>query len=274
MYNFFDFDEKALRGLMEQSLPNENILDIHYIETGWTNIVADVRTNQSEYIFRFPKNTFFANVMVKDCVFCELICGKMPCPTPDIKLFIDKNRPFSMHKKIRGVPLSSQRFAILSRNEKEIIAKDCAEFLRKLHALPISTLPIEYHETLNDFLINLASVHNGNYDFSKHNNLKNMEKSHKLCIVHGDFNSGNILIDDNNQVAAIIDFAFVSLSIPEVDIGRFWGRTKGEFGKLLAEAYGHYDMKHITEVVDLFNYVDTRYIDYLIHNSPITKIAI
>lgn len=279
MYQFFTFDELELCDLMQKAL-NNDVKSVRFIETGWTNIVADAQTSDTNYIFRFPRNLFWANVMIKDCLFCELIHGKMPVSTPDVKLVIDKNRPFSIHKKIRGKALSDVDFKSLSNESKEAISNQCALFLKKLHAIPPTLFPMVSQTTLNDFLIELAQVHKGAYDYSKHNAFKNIEEhAKKLCLVHGDFNQGNVLVDENNQVTAIIDFAFVSLSVPEADIGRFWGRTDDEFGAFLAKAYDNLSTaeekcipSNIVDVIELFQYVDMKYIDYLRNNEKSVQV--
>ena len=50
------------------------VKSIHQISTGWTNFVYDVKTSNNEYIFRFPRNDFFSDVLEK----CEK-CLKSKC---------------------------------------------------------------------------------------------------------------------------------------------------------------------------------------------------
>ncbi|MET0985650.1 MAG: phosphotransferase, partial [Steroidobacteraceae bacterium] len=38
-------------------------------------------------------------------------------------------------------------------------------------------------------------------------------------LVHGDFSLSNVLIDDNDQVAAILDWEFARLGLPAADLG-------------------------------------------------------
>lgn len=274
MYQFFKFDKHELHDLMQKTL-DYDVNSVHFIDTGWTNIVVEAQTSKADYIFRFPRNSFWANAIIKDCLFCELIYGSMPFSTPDIKLIIDKNRPFSVHKKIPGRALSDAEFNSLTKKSKETIANECALFLKKLHEVPIESFPVGSRKTLNDFLIDLAQVHKGVYDYSKHFAFREIEKqSEKLCLVHGDFNQGNILIDDNNHVTAVIDFAFASRSVPETDIGRFLSRADDEFGEFVINAYD--DLSHegakcqrqrVKEIAKLFQYVDMKYMDYLKSNE-------
>ena len=93
-------------------------------------------------------------------------------------------------------------------------------------------------ESLDGFLTGLASVHQGDYDLTKHNALKSMEQGcERKVIVHGDFNPGNILLDENGHVSGIIDFAFASVSDKHADLGRFVGRSQRALGESLVEAY-------------------------------------
>ena len=49
------------------------IAQMNQISTGWTNFVFDVKTNNGSYIFRFPRNSFFAGVLEKEVAFSKFI---------------------------------------------------------------------------------------------------------------------------------------------------------------------------------------------------------
>ena len=212
-------------------------------------------------------------MMVKDCRFCQFIHDKVNTPTPDMKLKFHKDRPYSVHKKIKGASLTS-KMDHLNPQEIENVCADMADFLTQLHALPYQTMPSEIEESLDNFLTGLATVHKGNYDLSKHNRLKNMEKNVGTpCIVHGDFNPGNVLLDENNRVSGIIDFSFASISDQHADIGRFVGRSAPEWGEALIQAYQTKTKKpcqkdKIQDIVDLFKYVEYKYVQYMQSNHP------
>ena len=104
-------------------------------------------------------------MMIKDCVFCQLLRDKVSIPIPDMQLKVNKNRPFSMHRKIKGVSLLSQMDTI-KPSDLDAIVSDLALFLSQLHALSLDIMKDDMKENLADFLDNLASVHQGDYDFS------------------------------------------------------------------------------------------------------------
>ena len=274
MYHFFMPNEEELSQVIRSSLCGQDeITGIHTIKTGWTNITMDAQGEKNSYIFRFPRNRFFADMITKDCAFCSFVTGKTHIPVPKMALLFHQGRPFSCHVKIKGCALD-QRMNQLSPDERNNIAADVALFLTDLHRLPPQSMPADIRESLNDFLINLASVHNGDYDARFHQAFAQMEQNPiRECIVHGDFHPGNILIDDDNRICGIIDFAFASLSDYHADLGRFVGRSEEKLAEAVIQAYQ--DMNHtvcdrsrIQTTVELFHYVEYKYVQYMQASHP------
>ena len=97
--NFFT-EREDLESIIKEELKDKNIINIDKISTGWTNIVLNVKTdNGEEYIFRFPRNDFFASKIEKDVLANNFLKDKLNLKTVDMKLSCNKNRPFSVHKK-------------------------------------------------------------------------------------------------------------------------------------------------------------------------------
>lgn len=277
MYNFFTPDENELKTVIRETLVGQdNFVSTQTIQTGWTNITMDVKGELQDYIFRFPRNLFFAKMMVKDCTFCDFLKGKVSLPIPDMKLKTNKNRPFSVHKKIVGNSLTSQ-IDKLTPSEQVGIIEDLSQFLMELHTLPATSMPSSIKETLCEFLAGLATVHKGNYDLTKHASLHTMETENLMpTIVHGDFHPGNVLVD-NGRISGIIDFSFASVSDKHADLGRFMGRSNSTLGGALIESYQAKtkvpcDPKKIQDVVNVFKYVEYKYVEYMQSNHPEIKI--
>ena len=273
MYNFFSPDENELRSVIQTTLEKQDeVKSVSTIQTGWTNITMDVQGEKQAYIFRFPRNLFFANMIMKDCLFCNFLRGKVCLPVPQMELVFNQNRPFSVHPKIVGESLSS-KMDELTNSDQEKIVDDLSGFLTQLHTLPLSCKPDEVTQTLGEFLDDLAGVHNGDYNFSYHIPLHLMEKDRSnLKLVHGDFHPGNILIHEG-RVSGVIDFAFASLSDEHADLGRFVGRSNADLGHALVEAYQRKtnklcDQKKIDDVVDVFKYVEYKYVQYMQSYHP------
>ena len=104
MYNFFSPNEAELTSIIYETLNETDVVkSVQVIQSGWTNITMDVHAQTFDYIFRFPRNLFFAKMMVKDCIFCQFLRKKVSLNIPDMQLKMHNHRPFSMHKKIKGL---------------------------------------------------------------------------------------------------------------------------------------------------------------------------
>ncbi len=275
MYQFFKPDLKELNALICRTLAQqkESIVKADVLQTGWTNITMNVQGKKNEYIFRFPRNLFFAQAMVKDCVACQFLKGRVSTPVPEMKLLMDKNRPYSMHLKINGTPLDKV-VSELSVQEKQTIASELALFLTELQKIPVATAPKIMKKSLNQFLVDLAAVHQGNYDFNRHTLWEKTEQeAEALCLAHGDFHPGNILIGKDKKVAGIIDFAFVTVSDRHADLGRFISRSDPQMSQFLIHSYQQQNqqicqMNKVQQMADLFHYVDRKYVQYMQRAHP------
>ncbi len=243
---------------------------INQISTGWTNFVFEVNGESGEYIFRFPRNDFFSSVLEKEVAFSKYIKGKIKTPTSDIRLGTDNGRPFTCHSKIKGRSLTSA-YPTLNVEDKKKIADQVSEFIYELQQIPIENIPLNL-PTTSKFLADLSHVDDAYYDFSKHDNLVNREHG-RLVLNHADLNPGNILVDENNNVCAIIDFAFVSKSSELNDVSRLIGRLPEDFHEIMLNSYinkfhKNISMDEINSLISVWNYVEEHYINYMRENQP------
>lgn len=275
MYQFFSPDLKELNSIIDKSLAQrqEKAVASEVLQTGWTNITMNVKGEKEDYIFRFPRNLFFAQAMIKDCMACQFLKDKISVPVPKMALMMDKNRPYSMHPKIKGEPLD-KIMSNLSSKEKVTIVQELAQFLVELQRIPLQKTPQIMQKRLNDFLKELADVHQGNYDFNRHSLWEKTEcEANPLCLAHGDFHPGNILIGGDKKVSGVIDFAFITVSDRHADLGRFFSRSEPQICQALFQAYQDYSQKNcqpekIQQMADLFHYVDCKYVQYMQRAHP------
>lgn len=244
--------------------------EMYQISTGWTNFVFDVKTQNDSYIFRFPRNDFFSSVLVKEAAFSEFIQGKIGTPTSYISLGYDNNRPFTCHKKIKGRSLTSV-YNTLTEEDKKRIADQVSDFIYDMQQINLNQIPIDL-PTTSDFLANLSRVDDAYYDFSRHDNLVNLEKQ-EMVLNHADLNPGNILIDENKNVCAIIDFAFVSKSSKINDVSRLIGRLPADFHEIMLRSYNNrfgtnISMDEVRALISVWDYVEEHYINYMRENQP------
>lgn len=257
--------------IIQQHLPNVVKSSMTFVKTGWTNIVICAFDGESEYFFRFPRNDFFARMMLKDHSFCSFIKDKVTFQVPDMQLFYDHDRPFSMHRKIQGWSLT-ERLKHLSRQAITNVAYDIVRFIRELDQVDPSTLPNTCNMYVSKFLDELSTVSGHPYDEEKMEVLRK-EEAVEPHVVHGDFNPGNILLDSQDRMVGVIDFAFAGISGRLVDISRVLGRTTQAFQQPLLQAYHSImhrtvQVQQVQKVVRLWNHVEEEYIAYIRLHHP------
>lgn len=244
--------------------------DIVQVKTGWTNFVFKVTSGKYFYIFRFPRNDFFSDALVKEYNFCKFIDGKISYKIPKLKLYYNQNRPYSMHRGIVGESLSDC-YNDLSDKEKNKLAKDIVKMISEFKAIDFTSYQDKEFQKVSNFLDNLSNVSQNGYDISKHDYLKSLENN-KMIVSHGDLNPGNLILK-NHKLVAVIDFAFAGVSSELVDLSRIIGRTPSDFKSKIVKAYKEkfqteIDLESINSLEETWAYVEEKYILYIKQNHP------
>lgn len=159
----------------------------------------------------------------------------------------------------------------LSPNEVSIVATDISKFMYQLHHIKF-----DYNEIfktnnigldLTDFLDELLNAHVSIEDKSFWKYDENKKKEHNT-LVHGDLNSSNILLDDNNHIAAIIDFGFGGFGNPYFDISRIIGRCPTNFKSEIIKSYEQFSKEQLNHTIldneiEIWKNIDNSYINYM-----------
>lgn len=267
--NYFTLDEDFEK-IIKKALPDKIIDKIRSVTTGWTNIVFEVCTNDGDFFFRFPRDDFWIRTIVKDYQFAKYIYGKTDFNTVNLKLLYDNNRPFSMHKKIEGTVLA-EKMSNMAEEEIKIVASDIAKFMFQLHSIKFNKEEIFKINNIGlklvDFLEELLNVHVAKEDmeFWKYDEFINKDNT---CLVHGDLNSSNIIIDQNNHISAIIDFGFGGFGNKYFDISRIIGRCPENFKNKIIESYENISNTKLNypvlnEEIYIWTNIDNAYINYM-----------
>ncbi len=266
---FFSLDENFDR-IIRESLPNSEVKGLNFISTGWTNIVYEVETNSGNYFFRFPRDDFWIRTIEKDCQFADYIKGKTSFNTADLKLYKNQGRGYSVHKKVEGEPLTN-RMNDMSTQEIEKVSKQIAEFMYQLHTIPYKKDEIFSIDNIGvklvDFLDELIELHLDD-EAKKFWKYKEFSQKENNCLVHGDLNPGNIIIDDNNNIASVIDFGFGGFGNKYFDIARIIGRLPDSFKNYIIRNYEELSGEKLDKVVleneiNIWNDIDNGYIKYM-----------
>lgn len=276
MQPFFELNEdfeSIIRNTLSKKEGIVDIVKISPITTGWTNIVFKVETTKNNYFFRFPRDDFWERTIVKDYEFAKFIYGKTSFETVKLKLGYDEGRPFSFHVEIPGHPLAD-KMNELSDKEVKKIAKKISQFMFELHNIKyerdkVFDISKNIGFDLYDFIDELLKKHVSFKDrfFWKFNNFK-LKESEPKCLVHGDFNSSNVLLDDNNNVKAFIDFGFGGFGEKYQDISRIIGRCPNCFKEPIIESYfelsnEEVDYNRLEKEIVAWKKIDQSYINYM-----------
>ncbi|MDR1476906.1 MAG: aminoglycoside phosphotransferase family protein [Rickettsiales bacterium] len=255
-----DFADIILRATGERPL------SLELIPTGWTNVVFQAGMPDGDFFFRFPRDPFWDEMMLKDFAFCGYIRGKVSCATPDMRLLYDGGRPFSMHRKIEGRSLQGA-FPTLGESEAKRAARGMAEFIAEIQKLDPAGLPKDCGMRLSEFFRRLTATHFDRLDTRHYERLLAYEKS--PCVVHGDLNPSNVIIDDSGNVAGVIDFCFAGIGGKTADVARIVGRSPPAFGEMFLSALGiRKNGGEIRDMIDTWNYVEMEYIGFIKGNHP------
>ncbi|MFX1517876.1 MAG: phosphotransferase family protein [Promethearchaeota archaeon] len=205
-----------------------------------------------EYIFRFPDKTFFGEkgleLIQREVQLLDLIRENISLQIPKpIYVSPDPNNPFVGYKKINGISLS-RCFDRTTKNDQKSIAILLGEFLSQLHSRKVYQKVCTTWKSGQDFNPSQYQLYWQNY-------LKIVqEKAYYLmdtkqkkwvaqifhefldesknfdfipCVVHGDFDTTNILVDPTSfEVTGIIDFEETGVYDPAGDFIFF---DEGEF---------------------------------------------
>lgn len=265
---YFTLDDNFEK-IIKNTLNDKEIISLKQIPTGWTNIVYEVTTSEGNFFFRFPRDEFWSRTIVKDYEFAKYIYGKTDFNTVKLDIFYDNDRPFSVHKKIPGIPLA-EVMNDLSADEIKNISDEIAKFMYQLHHLNYDKSKIfTIHNiglNLTDFLDELLNDHVAQNDMKFW--YPSTLSSDDNCLVHGDLNSSNILLDENHHVSAIIDFGFGGFGNKYNDIGRIIGRCPETFKNDIVKSYESYsNAKLNSEVlhnnIETWTNIDNGYINYM-----------
>jgi aminoglycoside phosphotransferase (APT) family kinase protein len=263
MDTFFTTND-PLEDIIKETLSDHQVQKTKHIITGWTNIVIEVTTDKGTYFFRFPRNPFWSEMIVKDAAVCNFVEGKTSFYTPQMELHYDaKNRPFSVHEKIEGYTLGD-RIYHLSHTALNSAAYDIAKFIKELSDIDLRDAPDIIKYPLSDFLHKLDYDHYQKHIDADHAYIKETEQNK---LVHGDLNLGNVLLDKNDKVIGIIDFCFAGTGNPNMDVARIVSRpAPKEFENAFLDNFTN--LPEIVRMRTAWQHIDAGYAEHIRLHFP------
>lgn len=211
----------------------------------------------NDYVLKVAKNDEGSKGLVKECKILKAIKGKTTVAVPKVVktgsiTIKNKECGYSICSLVEGKKLSPEQFKKLSKPQREQIAKDIALFLTELHAIE-TNIPYKINrlQELDEQLEFIKQHYFERFDKRKKNQIiKFYEKekeftkqtTNRICLIHNDFSSSNILFDDNN-FAGVIDFGDAGIGDEDNDFLCLLENSNEEFGrnfgKLVLKYYEH-----------------------------------
>ena len=223
-----DVDAQLARRLIAEQFPQFSESSLRRIGAGWDNAAYLV---EEHLIFRFPRRTVSAPLIVKEFAALPLLAPQLPLAVPNPLFIGTPSDAFPWHfggyEILFGAPADTRE---LTSDDARALAIDLATFLRALHDLDPQPL----------LAIDLRSDEIGKLD-PKRLGIDEPELEGEPRVVHGDLYEKHLLLDQRNRLCGIIDWGDVHYGLPAVDLSAVHMVIPPEFhGEFLA-TYGHVD---------------------------------
>jgi aminoglycoside phosphotransferase (APT) family kinase protein len=252
-----EVSEERAAALIAPQFPALAPVGLERIGEGWDNAAFIVN---GAYVFRFPRRTISAKLIEIEVGVLPLIGGHVPLPVPVPALVgaptSDYPWPFAGYAKLQGTPLSAMRSG---EEAYERLAPVLGTFLRALHAvdrepLLAAGLPsdeigrFDYERTIDKLTMRLHDLYvaglvdNGEaiLDFAEGLRPIAPRPAH-FTVVHGDLYARHILVSDELEPAAVIDWGDVHFGEPAIDLTLAYSLIPAAFRGEFFAAYGSAD---------------------------------
>jgi aminoglycoside 2''-phosphotransferase len=219
---------------IQQIYPALSIETVRFNQDGQYNEVLVVN---EALIFRFARYPAAVTTLQQEVKILQAIQEYVPLPIPN-PIYYNLATPvvgeaFMGYQMLPGVPLWRPQFQTIGSRQRRTIARQLASFLRALHSVPImqlipDELPVaDTHGSYADMYgrirrqlfphMRREAQQEAAHHFESF--LNDPTASHfEPKLRHGDFGTGNLLFDVENQtMSGIIDFGFASLGDPATD---------------------------------------------------------
>ncbi len=240
------YDESYIKEVLNKVIPNINIKEIKLLGAGFD---SEAYLINNKYVFKFPKTIESKKGLIKEVKLLKYLEDKLPLDIPKIDFYFKGNEFFefgiSGYKIINGRILTPGLYKSFSILEKEKLAEKIAEFLSKLHKLP---LPKDIEDLEEDVVVDFKVDYEKIKKLAFHqipNSAKEYVKgfyknlfrnpdffNYHKAICHNDLSCNHIIIDNKkNEVIGIIDFGDAAITDRDLDFVYLLGDDKKEMGK-------------------------------------------
>lgn len=260
-----DFVHSVLR----ESFPNLCVKKLDPLGSGYN---CDAFLVNDQYVFKFPKSEQANESLKNEELALDYLKDKLPLSIPQIKFSSDDNGLFPYrvigYEQIRGRILTAKLYQSFADEEKDLLAKSIAEFLRTLHSVDIpETLRALEDDFVEELRIDYDDIRRLAYDsLSVHakeftNNyyqkaLKDNDyKAERTALIHNDLSCNHIVINKDNKASGIIDFGDVAITDIDLEFVYLFEDSEEEigsdFGKRVLKYYCHENEERLMKKIKL-----------------------
>jgi len=229
-----DISISIVHTALKEFFPNLSKKNLKFFYHGTYNVFQI----ENRFIARFPdkslRNEKGAQLIKNEIEILNLLSTYLSFNIPKpLHFSLNIENPFMVYEKIPGISLS-KCFNEIKTSQKQKIAHQIAYFLSELHSLrldesskiePLST------EDYRDYWLNISiemkkeifpklNSEQKNWLDNVFSNFLDDRQNFKFtpCVIHGDFDTSNILVDPNSyNITGIIDFEESSIFDPAAD---------------------------------------------------------
>ena len=252
---------------------------VEQIPTGWTNYVFRTTGRGPQYVVRFPRDEYWVETIKKEHWFNKFIRGKVPVQV--VKLRLKRcggdNPPhtprfYSIHKLIHGQTLT-EAFPRMTDAQKRVLASDIVKYIRALNAVDIKKIKLPLFSTFCEGVARQTNDPTFNYKEIFAPLYKCEVDETKLVLTHGDFNIGNIIVDDNMRMVAVLDYAFACRFVPAyADLAVVLTRLPRPFHDILVAEYENtgekLDRALLDAIINVRLEIEKDYARYMVKTHP------
>lgn len=224
-------------------LGRADVLSAVVIDTGQNSLVLDT----GELIVRVPRHDQAGRDIEREAKVLAALAGRLPLAIPSVDVITLASGIIAVHAKLPGIPLLDLDGISVAGRQR--LADTLAGFLNMLHALPLDTVGVpdeaddplaEWRDLFTDVdarvlpLLPAKIATAVRHRFERF--LVDSGKPLPRTVIHGDFGTGNILVDDG-RVSGVIDFAGCAIGDPAYDLASLSAGLGDDFLTLMRRTY-------------------------------------
>ncbi|MGA9388069.1 MAG: aminoglycoside phosphotransferase family protein [Candidatus Bathyarchaeia archaeon] len=219
-----------LRRIREE-FPEIKWKNCRYLTHGWDHIIIIL---DGKMVFRTPKDSRYKNELKNEIQLLHCLKKKVKVGIPEYN-HVSRDRSLAGYNMLMGRELTASRFRRLNASEKEIVAKQLAEFITALHATPKSVIKKFHVKSDNQLKLHKELVRDTKkllFPRLRKKDVQLIEQyfvelktalDHNFtnALVHNDLAGEHILWDAKNKQINIIDFSDRAFGDPASDFTGF-----------------------------------------------------